>query len=99
MNDFICLSFFVQFLWINFGEWICRRGNIFFVGFTHAVKISATCLMLISHMPNIHILSIFPFFGERNRDTETQRTVNDENHLKVCAKSLKFDKLVLKCES
>lgn len=27
MNDFIYLSFFVQFLWINFGEWFCRRGN------------------------------------------------------------------------
>lgn len=29
----------------------------------------------------------FPPFWERNRDTETQRTVNDRNHLKMCAKS------------
>lgn len=88
MNDFICLSFFVQFLWINFGEWL---------GLSADVKISSCgAVKYLQHAyaeftyAKIFIFYRFSVWDEAGENSTRNRTHGEMT--KLSGGSLKFDK-------
>lgn len=102
MNDFICLSFFVQFLWINFGEWLAVDVQMSSLAFPSVVKYlqhAVPCRIWIfflrkcyhipiTLMPNIHIL--YRFFLLAGETAQWRKVESVKKSSEVCCRLERF---------
>ena len=77
MNDFICLSFFLQFLWINFGECLSCRREIFLYQLSYCKYICIVPVRSFWTFTHAKYSYLIDFFGSARRGRKQKRTVTN----------------------